>query len=264
MGQPAQQGADPGDADGLRCPERTDAEPGTTTYRVFTGPRALFEEGQRDRLRRCHRRDVEHAHGRRGQGGGVLDQARCRARHSTRRPSPRSTARLAPRRRLQRPVRRRLGPVLLANSINVERLPRPGHAQRGRGHRSRICRFPDAAALAAQPGARGPLHVDPRMAPQGRRAEALALPGVAGDRRRRQRGPDRRRASRSPAFPRRPPAACWSRCCSRPCRRHARPPAAPSARNNLKQMALAMHQLRVGQRRLPQAGHHRQGRQAAA
>src|SRR5262249_55759444 len=30
----------------FNCPERTDAAPGTTTYRVFTGPGALFEAGR--------------------------------------------------------------------------------------------------------------------------------------------------------------------------------------------------------------------------
>ena len=32
------------------CPSRADVQPGTTTYRVFTGPGALFEAGKRTSL----------------------------------------------------------------------------------------------------------------------------------------------------------------------------------------------------------------------
>ena len=51
MGQPAQQGADQGDAAGLRLPRAgPTSQPGTTTYRVFTGPGALFEAGKQNGL----------------------------------------------------------------------------------------------------------------------------------------------------------------------------------------------------------------------
>ena len=61
------------------CPDRVGGEPFTTTYRVFTGPGALFEKGKLNGCIRDHRRDVEYDPGRRGQGGGPLDQARRRA-----------------------------------------------------------------------------------------------------------------------------------------------------------------------------------------
>ena len=92
------------------CPSRAQVEPFTTTYQVFTGKGAVRERpGHEDR--RHHRRDVQHADGRRGQEGGSLDQARRPAV----RPGGGSLAlrgRIVPPRRLQRLDGRRLGAVL--------------------------------------------------------------------------------------------------------------------------------------------------------
>ncbi len=54
-------------------------------------PGGVVRKRQGDGVPGGHRRDVEHDHGRRGQGGGSLDQARRRARSSTRRRSLHST-----------------------------------------------------------------------------------------------------------------------------------------------------------------------------
>ena len=58
------------------CPSRSNAEPFITTYQVFSGKSAMFENGQDIRLSERHRRHVQHDPGRRGQRGGSLDEAR--------------------------------------------------------------------------------------------------------------------------------------------------------------------------------------------
>ena len=72
------------------CPSRNlAAEPGMTAYRVFTGKDALLIHRGPDRLRRDHRRTLQHAHGRRGEAGRPLDQARRAAvRRRPGHPSP--------------------------------------------------------------------------------------------------------------------------------------------------------------------------------
>ena len=76
LGQPAQQGAAQGDAGDSSPAPAGRRRAGTTTYRGFVGQGAMFETGKDIAHRGRHRRDVEHDHGRRGQGGRPLDQAR--------------------------------------------------------------------------------------------------------------------------------------------------------------------------------------------
>ena len=128
-------------------------------------------------LQRRHRRDVEHDPGRRGQGGGPLDQARRRARLRPEGGRLALRRRLAPPGRLQRRVRRRLGPL-------HRRFDRPEPVfrtwSRATAARSSIgTQIPRPPRPAGQPGAGGPLHVDPDMVPTADELKPLLVPRVA-------------------------------------------------------------------------------------
>ena len=59
----------------MSVPSRPNTEPFTTPYQVFSGPGAIFENGQDIGIAERHGRHGQHNPGRRGQGRGSLDQA---------------------------------------------------------------------------------------------------------------------------------------------------------------------------------------------
>ena len=118
------------------CPSRAAVEPFTTTYQVFTGKGALFENGKGTKLADVTDGTSNTLMVVEAEAGRSLDQARRLAVRSGGGP-------VTFRRRFAHPGGfnaldgRWIGAVY-QDSINLRRFPGPDHAQRGRGRSTRV------------------------------------------------------------------------------------------------------------------------------